>query len=89
MEPSDETCVFGILGIITGFAVFPRTGSKDVMTVWMFAFPPLNGGMEMTVDAVDARLESMGVNFGINRDLILQAVSKRMYFKLLPIAPAH
>ena len=26
MEPSDETCVFGILGIITGFAVFPRTG---------------------------------------------------------------
>ncbi len=60
--------------------------SKDVMTVWMFAFPPLNGGMEMTVDAVDARLESMGVNFGINRDLILQAVSKRMYFKLLPIA---
>ena len=31
--------------------------SKDVMTVWMFAFPPLNGGMEMTVDAVDARGE--------------------------------
>ncbi len=60
--------------------------SKDVMTVWMFAFPPLSGGMEMTVDAIDARLEGMGINFGINRDLILQAVSKRMYFKLLPIA---
>lgn len=60
--------------------------SKDVMTVWMFAFPPLSGGMEMTVDAIDARLDSMGVNFGINRDLILQVVSKQMYFKLLPIA---
>lgn len=58
----------------------------DNMSAWIFVFPPLNGGKDITEELVMEALNVSGVKFGIEQALIKQIVGQRLYMKLAVVA---
>lgn len=60
--------------------------AKDGLTAWIYLFPPLFGGADPTTQEVLARLESEGVLFGLENDLVEVSIKTQKYFKIIPVA---
>lgn len=60
--------------------------SKDQMKAWLFAFPPANGGKELTEELIEAALEQCGIVYGIDEVEIGRVVRGKNYLKLFPVA---
>lgn len=60
--------------------------SPDDMEVWMFIFPPCNGGKEASEELIISALECSNVAFGVDMKLVGRIVRKKRYLKMVVVA---
>lgn len=60
--------------------------AKNGMHSWLFLFPPQNGGAEATPEMIRKELESCGILYGIEEEMVKKATASRLYFQMLLIA---
>ena len=53
---------------------------------YIFLFPPMNGGADIFEDMVYNVLESAEIVYGVDRDIIKQAVDEKLYLKMICVA---
>ena len=56
--------------------------SDDRLSAWLFLFPPLNGGADLTRDDVDSALKGSGVVYGADEALLDTMARNHIYMKL-------
>ena len=60
--------------------------SSDKVHAWMYIIPPVNGGMDVTEEAMLNALSENGVVYGVNKFLLERIKNNRMYFKIFEVA---
>ena len=60
--------------------------ADDRMSAWLFLFPPLRGGAELTRDDVDSAIKGAGVTYGVDEALLDEMAQKHIYMKLALVA---
>lgn len=60
--------------------------SADALSAWMFLMPPVNGGADMPVSHVLAKLAEAGVVWGVNENKIEMACRRKRYLTLIEVA---
>lgn len=67
--------------------------SEDKIRAWLFLFPPIGSGAEITEEQIRQILADKQIIFGVDEYLLARAVHERLYFRILPIAvgtdPSH
>lgn len=60
--------------------------SDDRLSAWLFLFPPLGGGADLTRDDVDSALKGGGVVFGTDEALLDTMAKDHIYMKMALVA---
>lgn len=60
--------------------------SEDKLTAFLCAFPPLNGGAEITAESICEDLALEGIVYGIDHELIAQIAGGRLYLCMYAVA---
>ena len=56
------------------------------MAAWLLVFPPMNGGQDIQMEALQEALRNSGVLSGVSESVLLSIVEQQRYFELLPVA---
>lgn len=60
--------------------------SGDLMSAWIFVFPPRAGGKMLDREMLEGALRAEGISYGIQEDMVLSLTNGERYFQILPIA---
>lgn len=60
--------------------------TKNKLRLWVVIIPPIKGGEEITAEKFKFFLDSLGIKYGLDNELVKKLVSEKMYMKVVQIA---